>query len=93
MKQKRPEIDDFERKNIGFVSKEKRKNFNILRKYLVLKVTLEERFCILFCFARECKGKDVQIIINPRFYFTDIRENIYETALTYVYESAGGANY
>ena len=42
---------------------------------------------ILYC-ARECKGKDVQIIINLRYYFTDTRKklwnccNIYESAVS-----------
>ena len=42
---------------------------------------------ILYC-ARECKRKDIQIIINPQFYFTDMRKqlwncfNIYESAVS-----------
>ena len=41
----------------------------------------------LYC-AGECMGKDVQIIINPQFYFTDTRKqlwiccNIYESVLS-----------
>ena len=41
----------------------------------------------LYC-ARECKVKDIQIIINPRFYFTDTRKqlwiccNIYESVVS-----------
>ena len=38
---------------------------------------------LLFCArgARECKGKDVKNISNPRFYFTDTWKNI-ESAVT-----------
>ena len=41
----------------------------------------------LYC-ARECKGKEAKIIINPQFYFTDTRKqlwnccNIYESAVS-----------
>ena len=42
----------------------------------------------LHFFSLLCKGKDLQIIINPRFYFTDTRKqllnycNIYESAVS-----------
>ena len=45
-------------------------------------------FSIVQGSARECKGKDVKIIINPRFYFTDTRKqlwnccNIYNSAVS-----------
>ena len=29
-----------------------------------------------FCFGRECKGKYVKVISNPRFYFTDTRKQL-----------------
>ena len=44
-------------------------------------------YFFLYC-ARECKGKDVQININPRFHFTDMCKqlwnccNIYESAVS-----------
>ena len=47
-----------------------------------------KKLIIFFHCARECKGKNIQIIINPRFYFTDTRKqlwnccNIYESAVS-----------
>ena len=32
-------------------------------------------YLFLYC-ARECKGKEVKIIINPRIYFTDARKQL-----------------
>ena len=38
-----------------------------------------------FHFARECKGKDVQLIINPRFYFTDTWKQLWNCCNVLVY--------